>query len=92
MANILASPSGGPQPVGGAEAVTLTLQRAIDKAQPGDTVRLVLDNASDTAANIHYHGLAVTPLELTLMQRSPARHAVVPVHVMPVVLDPADAQ
>jgi FtsP/CotA-like multicopper oxidase with cupredoxin domain len=31
------------------------------RVQPGDTVRLVLDNASDVDANIHYHGLAVTP-------------------------------
>jgi hypothetical protein len=51
MANIFASPSGGLQPVGGTEAVTLTLQRAIDKAQPGDTVRL-LPGVYDTPVTI----------------------------------------
>ena len=32
------------------------------RVQPGDTVRLVLDNAGSDDANIHYHGLAVTPV------------------------------
>jgi FtsP/CotA-like multicopper oxidase with cupredoxin domain len=31
------------------------------RVRPGDTVRLVLDNAGSTDANIHYHGLGVTP-------------------------------
>jgi len=32
------------------------------RVQPGDTIALRLQNASSEHTNIHYHGLAVTPL------------------------------
>jgi suppressor of ftsI len=33
------------------------------RVQPGDTIRIVLANAGGMVTNVHYHGLAVTPLQ-----------------------------
>ena len=61
MEPILASPFGGPQPVDGAERPTVTLQRALDKAQPGDTVRL-LPGVYDVPVTIRGKNAADNPI------------------------------